>query len=232
MENKSILILGSKPNPIIPEKDYDTVIFVNGSIQLKNDKIIGRQLVHILSSSILFGESLLIEKTVDCFRNQSVDETIVITYYPDKNSLEDINKRLVDLNYTYNKITLYSPKEFEKTFLFFSHIQYWKTFLVNIFNNNFSRKEKTTTARSYLRGRMHLSTGFLSIFYALKDHDIAEVTVSGIGIVTGGYSYLSGYRDHQYKDFIALQLLKKTGHISRLNFTDSELNKIGLQNND
>ncbi|TCK62357.1 hypothetical protein [Seleniivibrio woodruffii] len=232
MDKKSILILGSKPDPIIPKKDYDTVVFVNGSIHLKNDKITSRQVVHIMSSSILFGESLLIEKTVDCFRNKSVDEAVVITYFPDKKSIEDISKRLLELNYTYNRITLYSPEEFEQKFLFFSHVQYWKTFLINIFNKNFSCKEKINTARSYLRGRVHLSTGFFSIFYALKEKDIAEVVVSGIGMVTGGYSYLSGYRGHQYKDFIALQLLKNTGYVSRLNFTDSELNKIGLQYND
>ncbi|BAI79874.1 hypothetical protein DEFDS_0380 [Deferribacter desulfuricans SSM1] len=214
----STLILGSKPNPQITVKNYKNIIYINGSIE--NDlNLKGSKIYHILSSMILFENTELAVLARNRLKNKTVDYIIMLDIY--NFPIEQYKKRLDDLNYIYQYFEFYSIKDFEKCFSPFNDIQYWKMFLLKLFDKEYSFKEKIETLKYYLRGRKHLSSGFSAIMYAINNFNF-PIYVAGFSRKKGGYKYKRNNvrRGHELQDFIFFSLLQQSNFKEKLIFLD------------
>jgi hypothetical protein len=212
-----ILVLGSKADPVIPNKNYEKVYFINGSIRYKKElkKIKYDESIHILTSSNLFNESEVVKITQNFIKGSEVDKLIILNY--NDYSEELLHNKILEFRMKFKKIEFYSPLEFESLTIGVHKKKFYLNFILNIFNKKTLLKDKIDALKSYLRGILHLSTGFYAIFHALKETN--EVTVAGIGIIGGGYTYYKQkYRDHAYKDYVAIGVLKTLKR--NINFTD------------
>ncbi len=204
----AVVVLGSKPNPIIPQT-FNSIIYVNGSIyyQLNISTAGSMQDYHIMTTA-MFGD----DRTAfhEC-GNKKVNKAIVsgadlrkIDYYKDM-----LNK----INYTYKEIQFISKQE--RAQMINKVIGKKQNLIIALKNNNINFRNKASNVLQIIisTGRENKnfkpSTGVFSLLYALF-YEIGEPPyyLCGVGAEKDGHAYGPGLKYNTSHVFYDINILK------------------------
>lgn len=222
------VILGSKPNPILPEH-IDAIVYVNASIYYR-PKILGkyREEYHMMTIRSLLDTSEQHSVTRDIIRNQEVDHFVEIQSI----DISELKYTWEELNYRYKKKTTLTPKERE-------HITNEILpggFYLKVLKSEFSMKDKIRKIRKFLKptGQKHLSMGVFGLVYAIfAGIGTRPYYLCGVGVESDGYAYASGTGPtdtrnvgHLIADVAALRLLSRSKWAQSIFATDETLCRV------
>ena len=176
MDNKNeyILVLGSKPEYIIPNLTFNYIYAANGAIERANEykkKNSKLELISVLGGRE-FEKNLEVKKRV---LNSSPDKIICRLGKIDYKKYDFSQK----LNFQY--LTNYQQLKIQSNFFNYGllNIFFFETF----YENNILKKI-THMYRSISRGALvGTSTGFFAILCALLNHPDKKIFISGIGMI-------------------------------------------------
>lgn len=216
----TVVILGSKPNPVIPN-DCDAVVYANGSIayqsQLKSRSIVQH---HVLSNSLLTDKNPLCTATRALLRGRRVDRAVIIQFRRD----DEVAYTLDGLGYEYGELSVLSRRDKERI----TADAFPGNFLYAAVTSGYPARMKLLAVRHYLAKReIHVSTGVFCLLYALAGHvGNGPFVMCGIGMdPSGGYAHtgISAPRGHVLNDAVVLRRLAMSPFASDILSTDSSL---------
>ncbi len=182
MDNKNeyILVLGSKPEYIIPNLTFNYIYAANGAIERANEykkKNSKLELISVLGGRE-FEKNLEVKKRV---LNSSPDKIICRLGKIDYKKYNFSQK----LNFQY--LTNYQQLKIQSNFFNYGLLNI--LFLETYYENSFLKKI-THMFRSIRRGALvGTSTGFFAILCALLKHPDKKIFISGIGMIGGDHKY-------------------------------------------
>jgi hypothetical protein len=223
--NGTVFIVGSKPGSIMPQiTEKDIVVFVNASISRSNElNCRPKMLVHMFSNSHLVAKTELVRLTIKQYKNRQVGLSIKILY---KNPLtETVDMRKIGYSY-HNQILWSREKKEELTSRFVPTNAFIRETIAIMFRHPAYFLKQTRLLYSLVRKReKHLSTGLLSLVWALNEYGMNKTyVITGIGLDHSGYSFLQeAPRGHIFQDTIALRILAKNKFADLIQSTDCNL---------
>ena len=191
MQKEYVLVLGSKPNSIIPNVRVSNIYSANAAAERAAHY--KKKFPKTYFSAIVGSREFL--KNIEVHRR-------VINSNPDLLITRSgkINfRKYFDNNTNYEFFSTYDSLFFQSNFFNFG--------LFDIIFAEFKYEAKIFNKFLYLlKGIKNLnfngtSTGFFSILYALKKHPESEIIISGIGIKEGGYFYNTNKKDLNLRGF-------------------------------
>lgn len=179
-------ILGSKPNASTNlVKDGDRVIFVNGSLMLRNNLDCEIESHHVISDYILFSKAELPLNVKGMLSNKKVHKVIVTASKKHKSSINEVEKVLKELKYEYDVIEYFYLRR--KKSLLIDSIGYWNLFKYAAGLSPIDMLKELLSIGFYNCFRkIKPSTGFLA---ALLYNEPGGVKCIGIGLNNSGYFY-------------------------------------------
>ena len=222
------VILGSKPNPIIPEH-IDAIVYVNASIYYR-PKMLGknRKEYHMLTIQSLLDKPDQHSVTRDIIRNQEVDHFVEIQSI----DISELKYTWEELNYRYKKKTTLTNKDRERI----TNEILPGGFFVELLTSEFSMMEKIRKIKNCLKpgGQKHLSMGVFALLYAIFARiGTPPYYLCGVGVESDGYGYSSGVIPadtrpvgHQIADVAALRLLSRSKWAQSIFATDETLCRV------
>jgi len=215
-KDKYILVLGSKPNSIIPKEDISHIYAANGASELASQIIKNDPSVKL--TSVVTGKEFT--------KNLEVQRR-VISANPDR-----LISRITSIdiqNYNFSKKVEY---------LFLKNIEqlklqsnFFKFGMLNIFLKEMNYEQKIIKKFIHLfkairyKSFIGISTGFFSILCALKEHPDSEIIISGIGMSGGGHYYNVNSDKYSKRSLVDRQLILnlKKKYKTKLYTTDQNL---------
>tara|TARA_B100001287_G_scaffold271846_1_gene272694 strand:- start:778 stop:1464 length:687 start_codon:yes stop_codon:yes gene_type:complete len=218
--NKFILILGSKPNSIIPKVDYSHIYAANGASALARSIIEANSKVYF--TSVVGGREFLKNSKVQ-FR--------VINSKPDRLISRVTNIDTQQFNFS---------KEME--YKFFNNLQqlnfqsnFFKFGIIDVifkelnYEIKFINKLKhfiKIIKSGYITG---ISTGFFAFLHAIYENPGKKIIISGIGMSAGGHFYKKETDEYTNRSYVDRKLILNLKEKFRDNVytTDENLANIG-----
>lgn len=178
--NEYILVLGSKPEYIIPNLSFKYIYAANGAIERANEykKSFSKfELISILGGRE-FEKNLEVKKRV---LNSSPDKIIC------RLGKIDLKKYNFPKKVNFQHLSNFQQLKIQSNFFNYGLINIF--FFETFYENNFLKKI-IHMFRSIGRGALvGTSTGFFAILCALSDHPNKKIFISGIGMIGGDHKY-------------------------------------------
>lgn len=227
-EQTIVAIVGSKPDPVLPER-VETMVFCNGSIYLLDrPDIRPRQVWHCITNSALLEAKEGADLVRPKLAGKHVDLLIEITTL----APEGLDYSWSDLDYSFaEKAPIANADKGELTFWAMDRRFYLDLLFspcpvrekISAFWNTFWRKKKPAA-----------STGILALLYAMRemaDHGDVTFVLCGIGLVNDGYEFWRKpvARGHICIDYCVLRSLSRFRKGARVFVSDRQLSEmVGL----
>lgn len=220
------VILGSKPDPIIPKK-FDTIVFVNGSISHISSLCQAQEIYHIVSYAVLD----LNNHVTSQLRSQRVDK-LIISGGKETDEIK-YKKRLKALHYHYGEFEIISKKYRE--LIIFSTTQKYRYIFMSLavsvtLNEKINNLFHLLFATGEESGFFRPSTGVFSLVYSLYNGiGSPPYYLCGVGIDEDGHCHSQEYKYHSkhfQMDIAVLRILSQMqNYKTKIIITDKKLER-------
>jgi hypothetical protein len=205
LKKKYILVLGSKPDSVLPKKKFiiNKIYAANGSIQrIEKFRLKNKIKIVSVASSLEFERNMQVQKRV---LNAFFDKIIIRAGYVDVKKYFFKNKNFLYKNYTKWKDVWFQKKFFKYGFL--SLLIGESKYQLNLF-----LKLKHLIKIIFQTQTFGVSTGFFSIMQAIYENPNCNIIVSGIGLEKGGHFYNKNLIRHNNRANVDKYLM---GHLKK-----------------
>lgn len=214
------VILGSKPDPVLPEH-IDAIVYVNASIYYR-PKILEkyREEYHLITNQTLLEKPEQNSLTRRVIRNQEVGHFIEIR----SADAAEMKYTWEELNYRFRHRTSLTWKDRERI----TNEILPRGFYFEVLKSEYRMADKIRKIKNCLKpgGQKHLSMGVFGLVYSLfKGIGAPPYYLCGVGVESDGYGYCSGSvsRGHELVDVVALRLLSRSKWAQSIFATDETL---------
>jgi len=226
-QNKVVFILGSKPDAYFPKVIPDLIITANSAIKKVQNyygkvEIISIMSDQIFSDNVIPGEEGFLSNTQVYIKNCKMNKIILLKTLSNSSYVIDINEWL-----TFEKYISLSRWEYHKLIMKF--VSFKESFIQLVKSENLYNIFKTLyqTLRYGKYNPTEVSTGIISLAYAMDRYLECDIYVIGVGIdEKSGYDF-SKKAVYNYfhipRDIFFIKTLIKKDLVSRIFFTDPEL---------
>jgi hypothetical protein len=221
---QNIFVVGSKPDAIFPEVKPDLVISANSAIK-RVQKYYGQVPVisimsdQVFSDNVIKGEEGYLNDVREYIKGSKTNELVILKTLP---KYRIIKKYIDYIEYTKSKS--FTRWEYHKMTI--NYVSIYDAIESSFQNDSFLFILKTIyqTVRYGKFNPLEISTGMISLVYALFNYKYQKIYIIGIGVnQCSGYSYSNNsvYNYfHVPRDILLFKSLAKKNLLKKLAFTD------------
>ena len=217
-----ILVIGSKPNPVIPKK-FNHIVYVNASIYIYPQIDLTLHSTHFITKQC-FVETW--NENKEHFKNKHINNLVLILR--NTSLLNEIIQKLNSVNYNYDNLLVLSSREkaditrnvVGKFFLYSTGITKPDKFKKKV--KNIKKLIQTEELGGYKP-----STGVFACLYCIKNYsNLKKLIIAGIGLSEGVHAYNKKYIYPASHNHFDRQILKKISRKNNVCTTEEELHKL------